>query len=103
MTESDKTSVSDKTITQTVWSDSLLGALLDGLKAGKDDEWINQKLASIEKRGQIPIEYIILRAQEDLGVEFAERLKQATGTKPKPPKPEEAEGLLSKFIGLLKR
>ncbi|HEY5701491.1 MAG TPA: hypothetical protein VIT83_05330 [Gammaproteobacteria bacterium] len=100
MTESDKTSVSDKTITQTVWSDSLLGSLLDGLKEGKDDEWINQKVASIEKRGQIPVEYLVYRAGVDLGPEFAERLKQATGAEPKVE--EEDESLLSKFIGLLR-
>lgn len=103
MTESDKTSVSDKTITQTVWSDSLLAPLLDGLKAGKDDEWINQKVASIEKRGQIPVEYLVYRAGVDLGPEYADRLKQATGAKPAAPEDEEDEGLLSKFIGLLKK
>lgn len=100
----DKTSASDKTITQTVWSDSLLVTLLDGLKEGKDDEWINQKVASIEKRGKIPIEYLIIRAQEDLGPEYAERLKKATGAKPEAAvAPEEEEGLLARFIGLLKK
>lgn len=102
MTDSDKTSVSDKTITQTVWSDSLLSSLLDGLKEGKDDEWINQKVASIEKRGQIPVEYLVYRAAEDLGPEYAERLREATGAKPTAPKGEEEdESLLSRFLGLL--
>ena len=102
MTDTDKTSVSDKTITQTVWSDSLLAGLLEGLEAGKDDEWLNQKLASIEKRGQIPVEYLIYRAGIDLSPEHAARLKEAAGAGAKQTTKED-EGLLSKFIGLLKK
>lgn len=106
MTE--KTSVSERTITQTVWSDSVLKSLVEGLKAGKDDEWICQEVASIEKRGKIPVEYLVFRAHEDLGPEYAERLKKATGFKMADPEQagesrKSGESLLSKFIGLLKK
>ncbi len=106
MTE--KTSVSDRTITQTVWSDSVLKSLVEGLKAGKDDEWICQEVASIEKRGSIPVEYLIFRAHEDLGPEYAERLRKATGFKIADPDRAGASAksggsLFSKFVGLLRK
>jgi len=106
MTE--KTSVSERTITQTVWADSVLEPLVQGLKDGKDDEWICQQVASIEKRGSVPVEYLIFRAHEDLGPEYAERLKKATGFKMADPdqtteSAKSGKSLLSKFVRLLKK
>jgi hypothetical protein len=106
MTE--KTSVSERTITQTVWSDSVLESLVQGLKEGKADEWICQQVASIEKRANIPVEYLIFRAHEDLGPEYAERLKKATHFKmagaAQARKSRKSGGnLLSKFVALLKK
>ncbi len=106
MTE--KTSVSERTITQTVWSDSVLESLVQGLKEGKADEWICQQVASIEKRANIPVEYLIFRAHEDLGPEYAERLKKAMGFKlagaaQARKSRKSGENLLSKFVALLKK
>jgi hypothetical protein len=101
----DKNSAADRTITQTVWSESVLDPLVAGLKEGKDDEWIKAQLASIEKRAQIPVRYLIQRAAEDLGPEYAERLREAAGEAAQEP-PHDAEpeaSLLDRFLGLLRR
>jgi len=54
------------------------------------------------------VEYLVFRAHEDLGPEYAERLKKATGFKMADPEQagesrKSGESLLSKFIGLLKK
>ena len=68
----------DKTVAKTLWSESLIDALLLGLKKKVPDAKIKELINDILKRGYKQ-DYIIQKVTKEMGAPVAMRVRQIMG------------------------
>jgi hypothetical protein len=75
---SDDKTVTDKTITKTLWSETLIEILIEALKRNKGDAEIGQLLKEIRGKG-FKRHYVIEKVEKSLDAAAASRIRRLMG------------------------
>jgi hypothetical protein len=76
-----------KTITKTLWSETIIEMLIDGLKRNASDQEIREWVREIRNKG-FKRRYVLAKVEKSAGAAAAERVRQLSGgsKSPEPPK-----------------